>query len=156
MRFLIPSIAIIILTAIDQITKFIAQSSLMGKADVNFIEGILSFSYHTNEGMAFGLFQGGRYFFLIMAIVILSAIFYYYSKLGNDKISKLIKVCLILISAGAVGNSIDRFFRRYVIDFFQTDFINFPIFNVADIYVVTGTILLSILILFFVKEESVE
>lgn len=156
MKYIFPSIAVIILTFIDQITKKMATVNLMNQGDVSVIDGILSFTYHTNTGMAFGMFQGGRVIFLAFAAVILVALFYYYTKLQDDKVSKWMKASLVIIIAGAFGNNIDRLFNGFVVDFIKTDFINFAIFNVADIYVVGGTILLCILVLFFYKEEPIE
>ena len=64
-----------------------------------------------------------------------------------------LRVSLVLILSGAIGNVIDRFFRGYVVDFFEFTFINWPVFNVADIYVVVGTMLFAFLLLFVIKEE---
>ena len=59
---------------------------------------------------------------------------------------------MILVASGAVGNALDRFLRGYVVDFICTDFIDFPVFNLADCYVVIGAILFSVLLLFFYEE----
>lgn len=152
MKAFFPSAVLAILVFIDQLTKSLARTNLMNQGDFSIIDGILSLSYHTNQGMAFGLFKGGRWFFLTFAVIVLMIVIYYYRRLGEDKISKLVKACLIIICAGAIGNSIDRLLNGYVIDFLKTEFINFPIFNVADIYVVIGTISLALLYIFFSKE----
>lgn len=67
-----------------------------------------------------------------------------------------LRACAVLIMAGAYGNCIDRISHKYVIDFFYFKLINFPIFNVADIYVTAATFLLFFLILFYYKEEELE
>lgn len=152
MKAFFPSAVLAVLVFIDQLTKSLAKTNLMNQADISILDGILSLSYHTNQGMAFGLFKGGRWFFLTFAVIVLMIVIYYYRRLGDDKISNLVKACLIVICAGAIGNSLDRLLNGYVVDFFRTDFINFPIFNVADIYVVVGSISLAVLYLFFSKE----
>lgn len=65
-----------------------------------------------------------------------------------------IRIVAVLIVAGAIGNMIDRVVHQYVIDFFYFKLINFPIFNVADIYVVVACILFILLMLFYYKEEE--
>ena len=64
------------------------------------------------------------------------------------------RVSLLLVLSGAIGNIIDRVFRGYVVDFFEFTFFDWPVFNVADIYVVVGVILLTFLILFVVKDDD--
>ena len=68
--------------------------------------------------------------------------------------SGFMRFCMVLISAGAVGNGIDRAFNGYVVDFLKFEFVNFAIFNLADVFIVSGTILLAVLILFFYKENN--
>ena len=65
----------------------------------------------------------------------------------------IVKIALTLILAGAWGNAIDRVIRGYVVDYFETVFIKWPVFNVADIYVVVGTILLAYAFIFVIKDE---
>ena len=90
-----------------------------------------------------------------MTIAVLLGIIYYYKHLPKYKPYGFIRIALILISAGAIGNLIDRIRLGFVIDFFDFCLINFPVFNVADICVVIGTILLAWLIL-FTNEEDLE
>jgi len=156
LRIISPIILTLILVAIDQWSKHFAATNLMGQAHVVIIPNILSLTYHTNWGAAFGLFPGGRWFFLGFAAAVLIAIGYYYIKLPRGRIYNLVRFLLILIAAGGIGNSIDRLLNGYVVDFLRFDFINFPIFNVADMYVVVGTILLGIIMIFFIKEEQEE
>ena len=153
----IKIISAILLTAIlvglDQWSKLFATNNLMGRADIILLEDILSLTYHRNAGAAFGMLQGGRWFFLVFALFIMVAIALYYVKLPSSPVYSVVRFALILIAAGGIGNSIDRLLNGFVVDFLRFDFINFPIFNVADIYVVAGTILLGILMIFFIKEE---
>ena len=153
-KFFGPFIFVLLLAAIDQISKYMASVNLMFREDIVVIKGLLSLTYHENAGAAFGMFQGGRWFFLVFAVIIAVVIGYYYKNLPDGKVYTFIRFFLILILAGALGNSVDRLVNGYVVDFLQFDFIRFPIFNVADIFVVCGTFLMAITVLFFVKDEE--
>jgi len=151
-KLILAIIGTAILVAIDQWSKSFATNYLMGGPNIVVIENILSLTYHRNAGAAFGILQGGRWFFLVFAVIILAAISVYFVKLPHDRVHDAIRFALVLIAAGGIGNSIDRLLNGFVVDFLRFDFINFPIFNAADIYVVTGTILLGIIVIFFVKD----
>ncbi len=145
----------VILIIIDQITKILALKFLKPiNGSHTVIEGILSLTFVENQGAAFGILQGYRWLFVFLTVVIICFISYYYIKMPKSRPYLWIRVSLVLISAGAIGNCIDRLFRKYVVDFLQFDFIRFPVFNIADIFVVVGTILLAVVMLFFIKEED--
>lgn len=146
--YIIPIIAIALLTAIDQLTKFIVTSSFELYESRSLIDGVFSLTYIRNQGMACGMFQGKRIIFLIMTTVILLLCFYVYSNIAGKKKYLPLRISLIILIAGAVGNMIDRFKLGYVIDFFDFELINFPVFNVADIYVVISMIFTFILLMF--------
>ncbi len=152
MMFL-PLIVTILLIAIDQITKYIALINLKPISSTVFIKGFMDFTFVENRGAAFGILEGQRWFFVVITVTISVAIIYAFLKLPNKKEYMYLRVSLVLILSGAIGNVIDRFFRGYVVDFFEFTFINWPVFNVADIYVVVGTILFAFLLLFVIKEE---
>jgi signal peptidase II len=118
------------------------------------IEGILSFSYVENRGAGFGILQGGRWFFVIITILTLAAIVYYYIKMPKIKPYNYIRAGLVIVAAGATGNGIDRLFNGFVVDFLHLRFINFPVFNIADIYVSVGAVFLAVVALFFIKEQD--
>ena len=143
-----------VLVILDQWSKLFAVNNLMGRADMVLIENVLSLTFLRNFGAAFGILQGGRWLLLALTALIMIAIVIYYIKLPNTRVYNAIRLALILIAAGGIGNSIDRLLNGYVVDFLRFDFINFPIFNVADIYVVTGSILLGIIVIFFIKDEE--
>lgn len=156
--YLIALVVSIILIAVDQITKYIAIQYLKPVGYITLVDGLFSLTFVENGGAAFGIFQGGRWFFIILTSILLVGICVYYYKLPKTRVYSWVRFSLILIIAGAVGNYIDRFRNGYVVDFFQALFIDFPVFNMADIYVVTGTILFTILLLFFIEgnEKPVE
>lgn len=139
---------VLILVAIDQITKIIAQQILMFSEPIILINNFLQLNYVENRGAAFGILQNQRVFFVVMTLAVLGAIVYYRYK--SNKLSRLSRVIFDFMIAGALGNLIDRIRLTYVIDFIDVNFwgyYDFPVFNFADIFLVCATILLSLLIL---------
>lgn len=147
---------IIILIAIDQITKILAFSNLRGIIGISLIPGVFELQYLENRGAAFGILQDHQVLFLVITIIAAIILTYIYGKLPEDKKYTPLRISYVLLMAGAFGNMIDRMIRGYVVDFFYFKLIDFPIFNVADIYVTVTMILLVILILFYYKEEDLE
>lgn len=145
---IIAAILIIISVVFDQITKFWAAGVLKNGDSIKIIGNFLRFTYAENKGAAFSILQNQRTFFLIITVVMLIFLGYIYFKTKN--ITNLSKLSIAMITGGAIGNFIDRFRLGYVIDFIDVrfgDFYNFPVFNIADSFVVCGTILMIILIL---------
>ena len=99
--------------------------------------------------------QGQKVFFVLITLVFLFLVFWIYHCLPADRRFYPVYVTMMLLLSGAVGNFIDRIFRNYVVDFFYFELINFPIFNVADIYVTCGAALFFIVFIFVYKEEDV-
>ena len=132
--FLLSTIIIII----DQITKHIISinNSLINKDLVLF-----SIDYVKNYGAAFNIFNGSRY--LLSTLSILVTIFIIYLLLNNNNISKIDLLSYSFILGGTIGNGIDRITKGYVIDFINLNFINFPVFNVADISINIGVIFIA-------------
>ncbi len=149
--FAIPCIALAIV--LDQITKFLA-TSLNETGPIKVIDGVFELQYLENRGAAFGILQNQQWFFLVIGILLTVLITILYLRLPKSKRFVPLKICLIFIVAGAIGNMIDRVLLNYVIDFLYFSLIDFPIFNVADIYVTCATITLAVLILFYYKEEE--
>lgn len=155
-RAMIALISFVILIIIDQWTKALAVEHLMNQKPLVLIPGVFQLHYLENRGAAFGMLQGQRFFFVVIAILVLAAITYIYFKLPWQKHFHYLRAVGIFVVAGAVGNLIDRVSLGYVVDFFYFELINFPIFNVADIYVTCATFVLAFLILFYYKEEELE
>lgn len=153
-------IAAVILVAIgillDQWTKYMAVSKLKGNSPVILIDRVFQLCYLENRGAAFGIFQNRKVFFLICTLIILALVIYFYIRIPKSKRFCPLRLCMIFISAGAIGNMIDRIRLGYVVDFFYFNLIDFPIFNVADIYVTVSAFSLAALICFFYKEEDFE
>jgi signal peptidase II len=142
-------IYIVFIIILDQVTKYLARINFYPNKDLDIIPGIFELTYLENRGAAFGMFRDKKFLLVgITSIVILAMIFYL---LKNKNLNKWVKLCLILIIGGAIGNLIDRVYLGYVVDFFHfyvRDVFDFPVFNVADISVVCGSILLSLILLF--------
>lgn len=147
---------IIGLIFIDQISKVWALSTLCGTAGISVIPGVFELSYLENRGAAFGILQNRQILFVLITILAAVLLTFIYSKIPETKKYQPLHICYVLLMAGAFGNLIDRVIRGYVVDFFYFKLIDFPVFNVADIYVTVTMILLLILILFYYKEEDLD
>ena len=154
--YLYSILVVIAGVAVDQFTKYLAVKNLKGQDSFIIIKNVFQLHYLENRGAAFGMLQNQRAFFIFSFIIIIAAIIYLYMKLPVTKRFIPLHLCGILVVSGAVGNMIDRLRLSYVVDFFYFELINFPIFNVADIYVVVGVFLLAILILFVYKDEELD
>ena len=144
------------LIALDQYTKQWAKVYLKDKPAYNLINGILELNYLENQGAAFGMLPNQKVFFIFVATVILFVAGYVLLKVPDQKKYTILHFLFSLIVAGSIGNMIDRVRYDYVVDFIYFVRINFPIFNVADIYVTVATFFLAILMLFYYKEEELE
>ena len=151
---IIPLIAALLLVAVDQITKYIALTQLKPIGSVTFIDGFMDFTFVENRGAAFGIFSGKTWLLLVISIIICAVLVWAMTKMPKTKEYRKLRVTFVLILSGAVGNIIDRALRGYVVDFFEFTFIKWPVFNMADIYVVVGTIVMAVIIMFFMKDEK--
>ncbi len=152
----IGAIIAAILIAVDQITKYLALAYLKPIHTTTVIDNIFSLTFVENRGVAFGMFSGKRWLILAVTLCIVGAIIYYYLHSPRTREYLLMRGALVLLCAGAVGNIIDRLFRGYVVDFFHITLFSWPVFNVADIYVVVSVIFLTYFVLFVMKDEPKE
>lgn len=147
-------IGFIILTGLDQWTKGLVVKHLIGKEPFVIWDGVFELLYSENRGAAFGMMQEKQLFFFLIAVLVLCAVIYFIWKMPAERKYRPLAVCLLMISAGAVGNMIDRVSQGYVVDFLYFKLINFPIFNVADCYVTIAAAILVLLIMFYYKDED--
>ena len=145
-------VLIVLAIGVDQGIKYFAADLLQGGNSVEAIPNFLSFTYVENRGAAFGIFANRQWFFIMIALVILAVAVYIYVLLPQDRYYHPLRLCALLVGAGAIGNMIDRIVHHYVIDFLYFSLIDFPVFNVADCYVVIGAVLLILLL--FTKYRS--
>lgn len=145
-----------VLTALDQLTKLLAAAHLKGRPEIPLIKNVLElrYLYPENRGIAFGMFQGSTGFFAVVTVILAAAIVYAFVKIPKNSRFLPLMVTGILMMSGALGNFIDRVFRGYVIDFIYFSLIDFPVFNLADVYVVCSGILLVIFVGFKYKDED--
>ncbi len=151
---MIPVIFVVVLVVIDQIVKY-SVSIALASIPITLIPKILELTYLENRGAAFGIMQGKSLFLIGFPIIILIGLLWFYKSLGDSKADKVSKVALVLVISGAIGNLIDRAMNGYVVDMFNFLFIDFPVFNMADIFVVVGTACL-IIASFFVEDKKEE
>lgn len=147
------STAFLILTLIDQISKYFASLCLAGTSGITLISGVFELYYLENRGAAFGLLTGCQAVFIVTAVLMLGLTAYVYLRLPGTSCYHLLRLVCILIAAGAVGNMIDRLRHNYVIDFLYISLIDFPVFNIADCYVCIGAAL-AVLALFTVYRNE--
>ena len=145
---------VLLLVFLDQKSKALAQAQLSGGETQTLIPGVLSLGYVENRGMAFGLLQGGRVLFIVITLLILVVLVLAYHAIPEQKRFWPLSLGVLFIIAGAIGNFIDRLRLGYVIDFFRLDFMDFPLFNLADCYLTWTAVLLAILLVFFYKNED--
>lgn len=150
------ALIIVVLLVIDQITKHLAIVHLKDKPAHVLIEGVLEFKYLENRGSAFGMLQNQKFFILFVGVVFMAVILFFLFKLPNEKKFRITHILLAMVVAGGVGNMIDRIRFDFVVDFISFVLINYPIFNVADCFIVVGTIVLFLLFMFVYKEKDLE
>ncbi|MDD6305593.1 MAG: signal peptidase II [Clostridiales bacterium] len=154
---LIGAVLSALLIGFDQLTKYWAVSGLKDKDAFVLWNGVFELRYLENRGAAFGILQGQKWPLVIFTIVILAILIYVFlNKIPMGKKFFFLDLISILFFAGAIGNFIDRIAQDYVIDFFYFCLIDFPIFNVADIYVTVAAFLLIVLGFFYYKDEDWE
>ena len=149
MYFLIVALLVIIF---DQLTKYYVVSNFYLGESVPVIENIFHWTYILNPGAAFGMFEGSRWFFVVIAIGVLVGIWYMKDEINEG--GWMMQYGAALFGGGAIGNLIDRARSGFVIDFF--DFRIWPVFNVADIAICVGVamILWKVLQMEFLTNEK--
>ena len=155
-RFIKSMFLFIILVLIDRITKIWAVEHLQDREAVSIIKNVLELYYlpNGNTGAAFGMLSGHRILFLVIAFIVVAVIFYLVFNMPQDKKYRAVSILFMFIAAGGAGNMIDRFIQGYVVDFIYISCINFPIFNVADMYVSVCTVILALIVLIKLKEDD--
>lgn len=153
---MIWALLIVGLIGLDQLAKNLASANLQTITSIPLIPDYFELAYVENRGVAFGMMQGAKAFFIPITIIITLVIAYYlFYKLPKKGI--MMHLSLSMILAGAIGNLFDRIRLGYVVDFFYfhiKDVFHWPVFNVADSVVVVGTILLAWQIIFEEARQS--
>ncbi|MCD8023067.1 MAG: signal peptidase II [Lachnospiraceae bacterium] len=152
------SIVTLSLIVVDQFTKYLAETTLAGTSGISMIPGVFEFYYLENTGAAFGMLDNRQIFFVAIAFVISAFAVYVYIRTPCESRDRAfyypLRLICVLLTAGALGNMIDRLTHGYVVDFLYFSLIDFPVFNLADCYVCVGAGLA--LIFLFTKYRSEE
>lgn len=142
---------IIVLIILDQLSKYFALNYLASAQSIPIIQNVFHLTYVENRGAAFGMFQNNQIIFVIVAsLATIVGLYYLYTKKDLNIIAK---TSIVLIISGAIGNLIDRLRLGFVVDYFDFRIFWEYVFNIADVYVVVGTILLCTYIVFFESKE---
>lgn len=148
---LLYSIISIVIIIIDQLSKILISSCFSYDTRVTLIPGLFDIVFRKNTGAAFSILSKHIFLLSIISIIFCIGVIIYVIKIKPQHPLQCTSIALIF--AGALGNGIDRFFRGYVVDFIETTFINFPVFNIADISITLGAILFVLYVIMFDKEE---
>jgi len=143
----------IILVGFDQIVKVLIVNNI-DKFPIEIIKNLLQFNYCENRGVAFSIGNGNVILFVILNIILITSLIIYYEK-NKKEFNKFSTSCILCIIAGGFSNLLDRIFRGYVIDFIDISYLfNFPVFNIADIFIVIGTFGLMFFYTYTLIKES--
>ena len=151
MAYILMAVFAALILIADQVTKFltVAKIPLYGKVD--FLPGIVSLTYVQNDGAAFSMLEGQQWLFAVVFAVFAAFIIWEFSK-KRLPFTTFERWCIAAIYGGGLGNMLDRVFRGYVVDMIKTEFMDFPIFNIADCFITCGCILLMAHLILFNKE----
>lgn len=157
MTLIISIISVIVLIGIDQLTKFLAETYLLGNESIVIIDHIIEFTFSYNTGAAFSIFSNFPYFPLIISIIGVILMPYFFKE-ASFKRRALYTISLIMIYAGTWGNFIDRLLmalnlKKGVVDFINFLFMDFAVFNFADICLTVGMVILCVYIVFFEQKD---
>ena len=150
MTYLLMSIFAAAVVALDQFTKYLTLQNIPLYGHVDFIPGFIGFTYVQNRGAAFSMLQDAQWLFALIFVLIAVFIFWEFSG-KRWPFTTFERWLIVAIFAGGIGNTIDRLRFGFVVDMIQTEFMDFPIFNVADCFICCGCIALMVHLVFFNK-----
>ena len=150
MVYIFMTLMAAVMVAADQLTKLWIVSH-QAQLPIGVLDGIFHLTYTENRGAAFSSFQGMQWLFLIIFIAFTVGIIWEFSK-KRMPFTAFDRWCIVVIYAGGLGNMIDRLRLGYVVDMIQVEFINFPVFNVADCFITCGCVLLIAHLVLFNKD----
>ena len=136
--------------AADQITKLLVLQHIPLHTQVPVIDGLVHWTYTQNTGAAFSSFKGMQWLFLLVFILFAAAIIWEFPK-KRWPFTTFERWCIVSVFAGGLGNMIDRLRLGYVVDMIEVEFMQFPVFNVADCFITCGCIALLVHLIFFNK-----
>ncbi|MBR1758587.1 MAG: signal peptidase II [Lachnospiraceae bacterium] len=143
-----------VLILIDQLTKYWAQSWLSVNGPVELIPGVFELHFLTNRGSAWGMLEGQFGLFYVLTGIALILFVYVLLRIPEEKKYRKLQIITVFLISGALGNLIDRVIHQYVVDFLYISLIDFPIFNVADMYVTIPVVFLMLFVLTTYKDDE--
>ena len=146
----ILAVVAVLIVVLDQVSKYLVLANIPLGGEIPVWPGVFHLTHIRNTGMAFSLLEGGRWFFLIMTLAAFVLMAVAIRKKWINHPTGL--WALAWIAGGAVGNLIDRVRWGYVVDMLETEFMEFPVFNVADCFITCGCIALMVSLIFFNKK----
>lgn len=150
---IIAFVIAIAIVVIDQVSKLIASSLLIYNQSVSIIPYLINFRLVYNTGAAWSILSDHHWILALISVIATIGLIYFVIKKVNFKEHKILSIALSMLLGGCIGNMIDRlFFEKGVIDFIELAFMNFPVFNVADLCLTTGVIMLMVHLLFLDKD----
>ena len=150
MQFLFMALFALAITAADQFTKFLTVTNIPLCGEVSVLPGIFRLTYVRNTGAAFSVFRGMQWLFVLVFVVLTVLILWEYFK-KPMAFTTFERWCIAAIYGGGLGNMIDRVRLGYVVDMIETEFITFPVFNLADCFICCGCVLLMVHLLVWNK-----
>lgn len=156
---ILPIIGMLAIIGLDQFTKYLTLMYVKGTEGFYIIDRVLRIYFVRNEGMAWGMFQNKQVVFIIITPIVIAGLVYLYYKMPFEKKYIWMRVSMVFLAGGAIGNLIDRIFRGeqlfhgYVVDMIYAEIINFPVFNIADSFISVGFVIL-IVMMFIMKDDD--
>ena len=151
MQALFMALFAALIVVADQVTKYLVLTHIPLYGAVDVLPGVMGLTYVQNYGAAWSSFQGMRWLFVIILVLFVVAAVWEYKK-KYMPFTTLERWCIAAICGGGIGNMIDRVRMGYVVDMIHTEFMDFPVFNVADCFITCGAILLIAHLLLFNRE----
>lgn len=151
MSLWIAGLAVFALVGLDQLTKLLTVANISRDEQISLIPNILSLTHEQNDGAAWSVLAGHQWLFISIFVLFAGLIIWEFSK-KRMPFKPFERWCILFVFAGGLGNTIDRLRLGRVVDMIQTDFMNFPVFNVADCYISCGCVALIVSLIFFNKE----
>ncbi|MCQ2542945.1 MAG: signal peptidase II [Lachnospiraceae bacterium] len=159
LNYILPLLGIALIVGLDQYTKLLTLAHVKGTEGFYIINKVLRIYFVSNEGMAWGMFQNKQIVFIIITPIVIAGLIYLYLKMPLEKKYIWMRICVVFLTGGAIGNLIDRIFRGEqlfhgsVVDMIYVELINFPVFNVADSFVSVGFVILVVM-MFIMKDDD--
>ncbi len=151
MAYLFMGIFVVIATVLDQLSKLWVVGNIPLHGEIPVLDGIFHLTYAQNTGAAWSMLSGMQWLFLLIFLAFTLGIVWEFSK-KRWPFTTFDRWCIAVVYAGGLGNIIDRIRLGYVVDMIEVEFINFPVFNLADCCITCGCIALIVHLIFFNRD----